>query len=108
MSNEVIVIDERNFEDIVKKYPKLVIDCWAEWCVPCRMVAPVVEKLSEKYKGKIKFGKLNTDENQKIAMQQGIMSIPTLLIYKSGKQVDRVIGALPEPLLEKSITKKLL
>jgi len=108
MAGNIIELTDDTFEEALKKYPKLVVDCWAPWCAPCRMIAPIIDKLSEKYSGQIQFAKLNTDQNQKTAMQNGIMSIPTLLIYRDGKLVDRVIGALPEPLLEKSIIKNLL
>ena len=108
MGTEVLEITDDNFEQLIESNSALVIDCWAPWCGPCRSIAPIIEKLAEKYDGKIKFAKLNTDENQKIAMKQGIMSIPTLLLYKEGKQVNRVVGALPEALMEKSITKELL
>ena len=78
-----ITLTESNFEDIIKKYPKQEVDCWAPWCGPCRMVAPVFDELAKEKQGKIAFGRLNTDENQSIAMKYNIMSIPTFLIFKS-------------------------
>lgn len=83
----------------------VVVDFWAPWCGPCRMVAPVVEEVSQKMNGKIKFVKLNTDENQKIAMDYRIMAIPSLLVFKNGQEVDRIIGFLPQEQLEANLQK---
>ena len=84
-----------------------VIDCWAPWCGPCRFVSPVIEELARDYVGKISFGKLNVDKNQRVATQYGIMSIPTLLVFKEGKLVDKIVGAMPRQMLEPKITKHL-
>ena len=105
--SEPVVLTEDNFEDFVKKNSLVVIDCWAPWCGPCRMVGPVIDELAKEYQGKILFGKLNTDENQNIAMKFNIMSIPTFLIFKNGELVDRPIGAMPKPAIEEAITKHL-
>lgn len=83
----------------------VVVDFWAPWCGPCRMVAPVVEEVSQKMNGKIKFVKLNTDENQKIAMDYRIMAIPSLLVFKNGQEVDRIVGFLPQEQLEANLQK---
>ncbi|HID71407.1 MAG TPA: thioredoxin, partial [Thermoplasmata archaeon] len=88
-----------NFDETVKEGVTLV-DFWAPWCGPCRMIAPVIEQLAKEYAGKVVFAKLNTDENRNTAMRFGIMSIPTLLVFKNGKLVDRIVGALPKPMLE--------
>ncbi len=101
--DQPVTLDKDSFDQAVNKYSLLVVDCWAEWCVPCRMVAPAVEKLANKYKGEIVFGKLNVDESQEIAARFGIRSIPTLLIFKNGENVDGIIGALPEEVLEEKI-----
>ena len=93
--------------EVVQKNPLVVVDCWAPWCGPCRMVGPVVEELARDYAGKILFGKLNVDENRKTAMQHQIMGIPTLLVFKNGKLVDRIIGAMPKQMLEPRITRYL-
>ena len=93
---EVIILTDANFTDALKKYSNLVVDCWAEWCMPCKMISPIIDKLSQKYKGKIIFGKLNVDENQNITSEYDIMSIPTLLVFKNGEKKGEVIGALPE------------
>jgi len=96
-----------SIQQTVQKYPLVVIDCWAPWCGPCRMLAPTIEELAKEYAGKIVFGKLNTDENQATAREYGIMSIPTLLVFKNGKLVDTLIGALPKKMLEQAITRHL-
>ncbi|MCK5559313.1 MAG: thioredoxin [Thermoplasmata archaeon] len=105
--DEPITVTDADFGEVVKKYPFVVIDCWAPWCGPCRMVAPVIDELAKDYTGKIVFGKLNTDENMETAMKYSIMSIPTLLIFKNGELIDRPVGAMPKPLLEENITKHL-
>ena len=94
-----------NFSMFISKYPNVVVDCWAEWCGPCKMVSPVIEALSKDYKGKIAFGKMNTDENQRLAMQFGITAIPTLLVFKDGKMIDNIVGAMPKEILEKRLMK---
>ncbi|MEE9501887.1 MAG: thioredoxin [Candidatus Aminicenantaceae bacterium] len=83
----------------------VVVDFWAPWCGPCRMVTPVLEDVSQKMNGKIKFVKLNTDENQKIAMDYQIMAIPSLLIFKDGQEVDRIVGLVPQEQLEADLQK---
>lgn len=100
-------LSDAEFEAFVKKYDRVVVDCWAEWCQPCRMIAPIIEELAKEYRGEVAFGKLNVDENRSTAMKYGIMSIPTILIFKDGELVDRVVGALPKPLLEVRIRKAL-
>ena len=104
---EPIIVTDDEFKETVQKYPLVVVDCWAPWCGPCVMVAPIVEELAKEHQGKIVFGKLNTDENQETMKEYNIMSIPTLLIFKNGKFVDRSVGALPRDELEQMITKHL-
>ena len=101
----VLELTPDNFDEAVKKHAVLVVDCWAPWCAPCRMVAPVIEGLAEDYQGKIAFGKLNVDVNQTLAMRYQIMSIPTLLIFKNGQLVDQKVGALPRNALEPELIK---
>lgn len=97
-------VNDSNFNQMVlqSKTPVLV-DFWAVWCGPCRMVAPVVEELASEYEGKVTFAKLNVDENPKTSSQYGIMSIPTLLIFKDGAPVSNIIGFRPKAELKKSI-----
>ena len=103
-----VEVNDSNFDQMVlqSKTPVLV-DFWAVWCGPCRMVAPVVEELASEYQGKVTFAKLNVDENPKTASQYGIMSIPTLLIFKDGAPVSNIVGFRPKPELKKSIDAAL-
>ena len=103
----VVEVNGANIEELVKNNPALVVDCWAPWCGPCRMMSPVIDELAADYKGKITFGKLNTDLNQDIAAKYEIQAIPTLLIFKDGKLADRKVGALPKKILEGELTKSL-
>jgi thioredoxin 1 len=100
------LIDD-NFDENIKKYSLIIVDFWASWCPPCIMMAPVIEELAKKYKGKVVFGKLNVDKNRLTADRYAIMSIPTLLIFKNGKLVDRIVGAVPMEALEERIKKHL-
>ena len=92
-------IIDADMDETVKKYPTIVIDCWAPWCGPCHMVGPVIEELAKEMKGKIVFGKLNVDDNPRTSTKYGIMSIPTLLVFKNGNLVDRIVGAMPKDAL---------
>ncbi|MBN1374826.1 MAG: thioredoxin [Dehalococcoidia bacterium] len=103
----VLEVTGQNIDEMVKNNPSLVVDCWAPWCGPCRMMGPVIEELATDFKGKITFGKLNTDEHQDVAAKYQIQAIPTLLIFKDGKMADRKVGALPKKLLEGELTKSL-
>lgn len=98
------VVDDSNFDQVVlqSKAPVLV-DFWATWCGPCRMVAPVVEELAEEYEGRVNFTKLDVDQNPKTASQYSIMSIPTLLIFKNGAPVSNIVGFRPKTDLKKSL-----
>ena len=98
-----IVVSDRNFDQTVKNYPLIVVDCWAAWCAPCRAIAPVVEELAKEYSGKVVFGKLNVDDNPETAEKFGIRAIPTLLVMKNGSEVDRIVGVLPRNQLEARI-----
>ena len=94
-SSVPVILTDATFEDFVKNNPLAVVDCWAEWCGPCRMIGPVVEQLAKDFAGKVMFGKLNVDQNPATAARFGIMSIPTLLIVKDGTLVDSIAGAVP-------------
>jgi thioredoxin 1 len=98
-----IKITDADFEENIKKYKTIVIDCWAPWCGPCRIVAPVIDELAKEMAGKIVFGKLNVDENPIISGNLQIMSIPTILVYKDGNLVDRLVGAYPIEELKKKL-----
>lgn len=99
----VIITDATFEEEVEKSTIPVLLDCWATWCGPCRMLAPTIEKLADEYAGKIKVAKLDVDENPKTATKLEIMSIPTLLIYKDGKIVDTLVGAQPKAEIEKKL-----
>jgi thioredoxin 1 len=104
----VLEITDQTFEEEVTKSTKpVLVDLWAPWCGPCRMVSPVVERLSEKYEGKFKFCKMNVDENPRTASKYRIMSIPTLMFFKDGQAVDTVVGAVPEAVIQPKIEELL-
>jgi thioredoxin 1 len=92
-----VTFTDENFEtEVIKSEKPVLIDFWAVWCGPCRIIAPIVEELAAEYDGKIKVGKLDVDNNQQAAIKYGVRSIPTLLIFKGGKVVDTIIGAVPK------------
>ena len=105
---EPIVLTDSNFASEVTKYPIMLVDFWAPWCGPCRMVSPIIEQLSREYSGRVAFGKVNVDENQRIAASFGIQSIPTLMIFKGSKAVDIIIGAIPKAQIEMKLKQQLL
>jgi thioredoxin 1 len=94
--------------DVLKSDLPVFVDFWAEWCGPCRMVEPAIEQLSQTMRGRIKVAKLNVDENQEIAMRYGVKSIPSLILFKAGKEVARTIGAAPKEKYQKFIEESLL
>jgi thioredoxin 1 len=104
---EPIVLTDSNFSREVAKYPVMLVDFWAPWCGPCRMVSPIIEQLAKEYSGRVAFGKVNVDENQLIAGSFGIQSIPTMIIFKGGKTVDVIIGALPKGQIETKLNQQL-
>ncbi len=97
-------LTKENFEkEVLQSDVPVVVDFWAEWCGPCRMMAPIFEELSKEYGGKVKFAKLNTEEEQEIPGKYGIMGIPTLIVFKDGKEIGRSVGALPKEALKQKI-----
>lgn len=107
MSATAPVTDASFKEDVLDSEVPVLVDFWAPWCGPCRMVAPVVDEIAEQYEGKVKVVKLNTDENPNVASQYGIRSIPTLMIFKGGQRVDMVVGAVPKTTLANTLEKYL-
>ena len=103
-----VELSETNFEqEVLKATIPVLVDFWAVWCGPCKMIAPIVDELSVEYEGKLKIGKVDVDNHQSIAMQYGIRSIPTLLIFKAGKVVEQIVGAAPKKSLVEKLSKHL-
>ncbi len=108
MGEKTFVVTEATFEeDVLKSELPVLIDFWAEWCAPCRMIAPLVDQLATKYAGKLRVGKVDADQNQGLLMQYGIMGIPTLMLFKDGEVAEQVIGFMPLPSLEPKIARHL-
>ena len=106
MSGEHVLTDS-NFNEIINKHSLALIDCWAPWCGPCLALGPTIEKLAEEYAGKVLVGKLNVDENPRTAERFQIFSIPTMLIMKNGKEVDRIVGLVPKNHVDAVLRKHL-
>ncbi len=104
---EPVEVSDADFDAFVKKYPKVVIDCWAPWCGPCRMLSPTIDAMAKDLKGDIVFGKLNTDDNFLTSGKYRISGIPTLLIFKKGQLTDRMVGAAPRKMVEEQLRKSL-
>jgi thioredoxin 1 len=103
-----VEIEEAKFDEaVLKSKMPVLVDFWAPWCGPCRMVAPIVEELAGEYDGKVNFFKVNVDNNQKVAGKYGVMSIPTLILFKDGKPVSNLVGFRPKAELKKSLDKAL-
>jgi thioredoxin 1 len=108
MSDFVIEVNDSNFDaEVTNSAVPVLIDFWAPWCGPCRMVAPIVDELAKEMAGKVKFTKVNVDESPNTASRYGVMSIPTLLVIKGGQIVGQQVGAVPKPLLKSLIEKSL-
>lgn len=105
MGGNLVEITDDNFERIRKENSRLIVDCWAEWCGPCRMLAPIFEKLATEYSGKIVFGKMNTDRNPELVRRFRIMAIPTLLFLKDGEVVDQIVGVVPKEEIAEAIKR---
>jgi thioredoxin 1 len=107
-SDKVVQVTDQDFEErVIKAKGLTLVDFWAEWCAPCRMVAPILEELAVEYEGRVTVTKLNVDQNQRTAAQFGIRSIPTILFFRDGSQVEQVIGALPKSALKAKLQQHL-
>lgn len=108
MGENIFEVTEATFDnDVLKSNTPVLVDFWAEWCGPCRMIAPLVDQLAQKYDGRLRVGKLDTDANQEIVMRFGIMGIPTLILFKGGEVAERIIGFKPMNELEPKIVRHL-
>jgi thioredoxin 1 len=107
MSSVPSVTDETFEQEVIQSNVPVLVDFWAPWCGPCRMVAPIVEDVATQFEGQIKVVKLDTDQNPNIASQYGIRSIPTLIIFKGGQKVDMVVGAVPKSTIASTLEKHL-
>lgn len=106
MSKPVKVTDGNFNKEVINSDKKVIVDFWAEWCGPCRMVAPVVEDIAKEYSEEVKVAKLNVDENQSTASRYGIMSIPTMLVFENGKVQDKLVGYMPKDKLARKVGLK--
>ncbi len=108
MSQDLINVTDNDFEqEILKSDKPTLVDFWAPWCGPCQRIAPIIEELASEYKDKVKVAKINVDESRKIATDLGVMSIPTLMLFKGGEMVDKVIGLVSKDRLKELINKAL-
>lgn len=105
--SEPIDVTDEEFEKFVSRYPLVVVDFWADWCMPCRFMAPIVKELARELAGRVVFGKVNVDQNPVTASKFGIMSIPTLIVFKDGRPVDAVVGAMPKSRLQALIMRHI-
>ncbi len=108
MAGNVTIVTDATFEaEVLKSETPVLVDFWAPWCGPCRMVGPVLEKVAQQYAGKVRIAKLNVDENQQTSMTYGIRSIPTIALFKGGEVVDGVLGAAPQSFFTEMLDKHL-
>ena len=102
-----IEITQDNFESVMENYPNVIIDFWAPWCGPCRAIAPTIDELAREFKGNVVFGKINTDEDQQMARNLGVMSLPTLVFFKDGKPTSKIVGSHNKKELTSQIKENL-
>jgi len=108
VSKDTVAVQDASFKaEVLDSSVPVLVDFWATWCAPCRAIAPALEELATQYKGKVKIAKVDVDESQQVAQQFGIRSIPTLLLFKGGKVVEQLVGAMPKAKLEEAIKKQL-
>ncbi|KAA1295804.1 MAG: thioredoxin [Chloroflexi bacterium] len=107
MSDPVEITDENFQQEVLNSETPVLVDFWADWCQPCKMIAPVVEQIAEEYDGKVKIGKLDVDSNQQTSQAMGIRGIPALIIFNNGKPVDQIIGVVPKSIIQKKIDEVL-
>jgi thioredoxin 1 len=107
LPDKPVIVTDATIDSAVSQYPVFILDCWAEWCGPCRMIGPIIEELAREMKGKVVFGKLNVDQNMQTANKHRISAIPTLMIFKEGKLINKLVGAYPKPALVAKIQKFL-
>ncbi len=99
-------VDEMHFQEFISTHPFVVIDFWAEWCGPCRRIAPIMDGLAKEFGGKVTFAKCNTDDNRRLAMQFNISAIPAIMLFSHGQLADRIIGAYPKEAIREKIVRK--
>ena len=104
---KTLEITDSNFNNVISKNKTVLVDFWAEWCGPCRMISPLIEELANEYEGKAIIGKLDIDSNQESSVKYGVRSIPTILTFKDGEIVDRQVGAVPKEILKNVIDSQL-
>ena len=106
MAEPVIAVEQSSFQkEVLEAKEPVLVDFWAAWCAPCRAVAPITEELAKEYKGKVKFAKVNVDENSNLSSKFKVLSIPTLIVFKDGREIERLIGSLPADVLEEKLRK---
>ncbi len=107
-STDIVTLQDATFErEVLKSDTPVLVDFWAVWCGPCKAIAPTIEELAKQYRGKVKIAKMDVDEHQQVPQQFGIRSIPTLLVFKGGRVVDTIVGAVPRAKIEESLNKAI-
>ena len=108
MSEKVLEVNQSNFkQDVLESNAPVLLDFWAEWCMPCKMISPFIDELASEYDGKVKFAKVNVDNNTELATNLQILSIPALILFKDGKEIKRIVGANPKDQIQREIDSAL-